>query len=425
MQLNLPAVPVRYLTINEPGISGLIKKNFTDFKVEEIPLYLPSGIGEHLFITIEKQGLPTLQVIRELARLFHIPVRNIGYAGLKDKNAVTTQQISILSKDDSPLNKINIPGLRILSVSRHCNKIRMGHLKGNKFTIKIRNSKPDQLPQIRKTMEILCQLGLPNFIDEQRFGNNMNNHEIGHSYLLQDWDRACRLLLGDAELQSKINYQARLAFDHNDYQKAYDAWPYTAHAERTALLQLIRGKNSKQAIMAIDHNARQFYVSAFQSAIFNNLLADRIDNGYFSKLIPGDLAWKHNPPGAGAVFEIHEPEQEAPEINDRMAKLDISPSGPIWGFSMKQAGGIVGNTERDSLLNTGLDIDQFNTPPHNYKGTRRPYRTPVTDMSCSEAADNYGTYYEIQFTLSKGSYATILIKEITKNIECLDYQTVI
>ncbi|MBW2451210.1 MAG: tRNA pseudouridine(13) synthase TruD, partial [Deltaproteobacteria bacterium] len=132
-----------YLTTDLPGIGGEIRKRIDDFFVEEIPLYQPCGSGDHLYLTIEKRNLTTFGLLDKIARQLGYSARDIGYAGLKDARAVTRQTISLPIKNASNVEQLDIPGVKVLAVSQHKNKLRPGHLAGNRFRIRISHPVPE------------------------------------------------------------------------------------------------------------------------------------------------------------------------------------------------------------------------------------------------------------------------------------------
>ncbi len=116
-----------FLTADIPGVGGVIKQRPEDFLVEEVPLYEPSGSGTHVYFRIEKKGLPTIQAVQEIARALCRQKCEIGYAGLKDADAVTRQMLSIEHVDPVVVQSLDVPGVRVLNVSRHTNKLKLGH----------------------------------------------------------------------------------------------------------------------------------------------------------------------------------------------------------------------------------------------------------------------------------------------------------
>ena len=138
-----------YLTAEIPGVGGVIKRYDEDFLVEEIPRYEASGAGTHTYFTIEKRGLTTPAAIRLVATALGRRPQDIGYAGLKDAHGITQQMLSIEHVDPAAIANLDLAGIRVLSIDRHRNKIKLGHLRGNRFEIKIRNVEPSSTERAR------------------------------------------------------------------------------------------------------------------------------------------------------------------------------------------------------------------------------------------------------------------------------------
>ncbi len=159
---------------------GRIKDAPEDFVVEEIPLYEPQGTGDHLYVRFTKRDLTTEQVVRSFADAVGVQARDIGVAGLKDKVAVTTQTISIpVPKPgagfDDRVRSLSLPGVVIREATRHANKLRTGHLAGNRFTIVVRGLDEADVDFVRASLERLGREGLPNAFGAQRFGRDRDN----------------------------------------------------------------------------------------------------------------------------------------------------------------------------------------------------------------------------------------------------------
>ena len=158
-----------YLTEEITGTGGTIKESPEDFRVEEIPLYAPCGEGEHLYIEFEKKGMTTHQLLRRAAQVFSVAERDIGYAGLKDAKATTTQTISVPLIEPEAATQLEDDQIRILSAVKHRNKLRLGHLAGNRFLIRIADPLPESLSRAEKVIEVLQQQGVPNYFGAQRY----------------------------------------------------------------------------------------------------------------------------------------------------------------------------------------------------------------------------------------------------------------
>lgn len=178
--MTVPTVP--WLTHDLPGVGGRIKEQIEDFEVEEIPAYEPSGQGEHLYLQIEKRDIGAEFFVRELGKRLSIPAGAIGTAGMKDRRAITRQWVSIPATAESNIGAIDGDGIQVLKVSRHENKLRPGHLRGNRFRILIRGASGNPAP----VLDRLREHGLPNFYGPQRFGRDGDTGDLGLSMLRRE-----------------------------------------------------------------------------------------------------------------------------------------------------------------------------------------------------------------------------------------------
>ncbi len=151
-------------------IPGRLRATPEDFQVDEIPAYLPSGEGEHLFVRFEKRGLTTPEAVRRIAVALGADARDAGWAGLKDRNAVTTQWASFARADRDLALSATVDGVRVLEAARHGNKLRTGHLVGNRFTLRVRDVPSDRHADVGPLLDELARTGVPNYFGEQRFG---------------------------------------------------------------------------------------------------------------------------------------------------------------------------------------------------------------------------------------------------------------
>lgn len=415
-----------YLTPDLPGVGGVLKERNEDFLVEEQPLYEPSGEGEHVYLFIEKNGLTTTEAVHRIARCFHMHRRNIGYAGLKDKHAVTRQHISLWlpgvaqERIVEGVQRVNDTQqkLKIHWHERHTNKLKRGHHGGNRFVIRVRSVEPTHVVRAKKVLDILAKRGVPNYVGDQRFGYRQNSHRTGKALLLGDYDAVIREMLeADAPSESAYVQQGREHVRAGDYIKALDVWPKTLRYDRQLLDALRQGKSSRDAVMAIDGNQRTFLVSAWQSGVFNDVLTRRVEDGTFDKLLPGDLAWKHD---SRATFEVDDATFEADnEPGGRVEQGLLSPSGPLWGTEMPRASGEPGQIEADALEQDGVTEAQLagtgDDPKAVALGKRRPLRIILKDPDVEGGVDESGPYIKTRFELPRGAYATMVLREVMKN----------
>jgi tRNA pseudouridine13 synthase len=391
-----------FLTSEYPGIGGRIKVEPEDFVVEEIPLYEPSGQGQHVYVRLEKRGLSTYQVMQAIARRLGVPPVAIGYAGLKDARALARQTLSIDGVEPEQVAGLELPGVRILWVNRHRNKLKMGHLAGNRFSIRVRDVGADAMPVARAVLDVLSRRGVPNTFGPQRFGVRANSHRLGLALLRGDDEGFAHEYLGHPQDEERPQVRAaRAAFDAGDYAAALAQWPSSLAEERRVLAAVVlRGGDVRQAPRALDKKLRRLFVSAYQAYLFNRLLSERMPA--IDQLLPGDVAFIH---ASGAAFVVENAAAEQP----RADRLEISPSGPLFGPKSLLAEGGPGQRERELLAEAGLSLAEFRLPGLKLKGARRPYRIPLSEVEVS-----WDDGLKIGFRLPPGGYATEVLREMMK-----------
>lgn len=273
-----------------------IRRAVEDFEVEELPLYLPSGTGDHAWLWIRKQGLTTQQVIATLCEHLGIRAVDVGVAGQKDRWAVTRQFVSIPGRFATAATGIQRPGLEVLSVSFHKNKLRTGHLRGNRFAIRLAPadnaqwSVADQTAVAQRLLQ-LQQTGFPNYYGVQRFGRG--------GATIQD---GLRLLRG------------RLPKDY---------WPENLSRTMTRLV-----------------------LNAVQSGVFNLMLGPRVQAGTAGVPQPGDVVIRR---GGIKPFLL------APDANPE----GFLPAGPLPGPEMVRSTGPVLQAEEAALAQLGTNWKDF------------------------------------------------------------------
>ncbi|MBW2229563.1 MAG: tRNA pseudouridine(13) synthase TruD [Deltaproteobacteria bacterium] len=155
-----------------------------DFRVEEIPLYEPAGEGDHLFVEVEKRLRTSDEVARLLARALGVRARDIGYAGRKDRVAVTRQWYSLPGVEAEALSTVELQGVRILRAIPHRHKLRTGHLRGNRFEIRVRGVDREAEAAARSCLDGIARIGMPNRYGVQRFGRGGRNPDDARDILL-------------------------------------------------------------------------------------------------------------------------------------------------------------------------------------------------------------------------------------------------
>jgi len=412
------ATPRTFLTHDIPPIGGTIKQRPEDFLVDEIPAYEPCGQGEHFYLLVQKRNLSTLELVRILAQHFNVPPGDVGYAGLKDKHAITRQVISIRATgrkiEDYPM--IQDERVSVLWSDYHNNKLRPGHLKGNRFSIRIRNVRPQDVLHAKRVLDRLERTGVPNRVGPQRFGLLQNNHLIGRAMIARDFPRVLDELLAPNAAFPAQNADARALYAQRKFAEAISLYPRSARTETFALRMLARGEKPSKIVYAIDPTVGRFMISAFQSAVFNAVLDERLAEGTFNTILPGDLAFKHE---NGSIFAIDDATFADPATAERAAKLEISPTGPMWQGRMMRASGERDAAERRALERLGITLAQVEDftkkAPQLIEGSRRPLRVPLIAPDVEGGVDEHGAYVRVAFELPRGCFATAVLPEIMKN----------
>ena len=298
-----------FLTPDLPGIGGQLKQTPEDFVVDEIPVYEPGGTGEHLFLWLEKRDVSAPYLVKNLARELQINPRDIGVAGLKDRFAITRQYVSVPATCEPLVDSFAFTGIQILKATRHENKLKTGHLKGNRFSIIVRNTEDNAFDKAHAIQEQIAQTGFPNYYGAQRMGRDNETFNMG-----------LKLLRGER----------------------------------------VPGKYVKNKAL------KRLALSAVQSALFNRTIANRILAGQQQTVQMGDVMQVC---ASGGQFVVEDVAAEQQRFNQGETMI----TGPLFGPKMKQPTQETGAQEQQVLHNFGLEPDQFNRYKKLTAGTRRPF----------------------------------------------------
>ena len=398
-----------YLTSEIPAIAASIRRRLEDFQVDELPAYDPCGSGAHVYARIEKAGLTTRQVILDMARALEIPPSTIGAAGHKDARGITRQLLSFEGVEPSRVWGLALPGIRVIDVARHRSKLHLGSLRGNRFTLRLREVPTERFGEVQEVLRVLAGRGVPNYFGPQRFGMRGDTWEIGRFLVAGDFASAVALIVGRPAVGDPPAVgQARALAAAGQYAEAAKSWPkgFADCAHLCRSLQRTDG-DPQRSIFTLDRSVLGFYVSAYQAWIFNRVLAERLAG--LDRILPGDIAFSHQ---TGLCALVADPAAE----QARAARFEISPTGPMAGFAMSAPQGEAGRIERTILAEVGCAVtDLPRSGPLRCVGGRRPFRFPLEGVGMDSGTDRAGAYLELRFTLPPGSYATAVLREICKD----------
>lgn len=339
--MNLLELPCAH---GNPSLRGRLRSMPEDFVVREWLGFGADGEGDHWLLTVRKRGANTQWVAKQLARVAQIHPRDVGFAGLKDRNAVAEQAFTLPVRSVMTGDWLGVKGdgFEVIRAERHRRKLKRGALRGNDFEIFIRDVAGDT-SSLDSRLASIATHGVPNYFGPQRFGRDGSNLV-----------RARQWLSGEIQLQ--------------------DRWE------------------------------RGFALSAGRSAIFNDVLAHRVSAGTWNRLQAGDVA---NLDGSNSVFKIDALDDT---LIERCERLDIHPTGPLWGRGDLPSQGEVAALEQsvaaaESVLATGL-------PRAGLDQERRSLRLSVRELQWTAEPEGL----RLRFRLGRGAFATAVLHEIVQDV---------
>ncbi|MEN6669225.1 tRNA pseudouridine(13) synthase TruD [Psychrobacter sp. B38] len=355
------------------------KTDATDFIVNEIlPLAL-TGEGEHLWLHIQKSGINTAYLAKLLSEWADIPLRDVGYSGLKDRHALTTQWFSLRipkkqlpASEFAPVDIGDNESITILAQHWHNKKLNRGTHKANEFIITLRQVQFETLPadtpeqtrsakqQVEEHLTTMSKTGVPNYFGPQRFGRNGNN-----------------------------------------VREALALFARPPREDRP------QPKKSKRKRAPREQNTME--LSAARSLIFNEILAARVRNGSWNQGLAGEV---FNLDGSGSIFTSEEIDDT---LRTRLASGDIHPTGVLWGTDNDKVSGAAANIEKDTVQHNPL-LMQLATglEKRDIKAQRRPLRLPIDDLSWTW---NDEQTLVLSFTLTTGSFATSVLASLVQRLD--------
>jgi tRNA pseudouridine13 synthase len=345
--------------LNHSKIDVYFKQSKDDFVVTEIPLYEFSGEGEHLVFKLRKKDLATWDALAILAKHLGCKIRDIGYAGLKDKNAMTVQYISVHRKYEQILDSFEHTQIKILEKTYHNNKIKIGHLKGNKFFIRLKRVMPFHNNILQDVLQQIATNGIPNYFGFQRFGIDGDNYKKGEA-----------LINGTLKVRDrKLNKM---------YKNAYQSYLFNSWlSKRIEISKIIDSFKPKEISKKL--------------GLSEETIASIKKQPHPFKIFKGDLL-NHYP--YGRLFYIEDTQVES----EKFFAHDRVPTGLLSGNKTKYA------------IDDALKFETQFIKETKENGSRRFAWIFPTDISSQYKEEK--NHFELSFELPKGSYATEVISEL-------------
>ena len=413
---------IKHFSTATPGIGGQIKRRISDFIVHEItpegralenkalgewdgireePLKVPENKNgaEYLHITLEKFNLDTNDALRRVSRGLRSSPKRIGYAGMKDKRAVTSQRISIWNPDVKLLEGFMSRYAALREPEWRNDRIEIGGLSGNEFEITVRDIGLDEgelRQRTEKCFKEMLQNGVANYFGEQRFGGNREiTHRVGKEFVKGNMEAAVMLYLTSPSENEEAEIAAarKNLADSKDFVRASKEFPSKFRYERSIIHHLCKfPRDFVGAFQNLPRHLTYMFTHAYQSYIFNLIINERIEAGIGIRAIEGDIL------------------------------EDGIPTAALPGFDSKLAEGAPGEIERKVLEKEGASLEEFRVrsfPELSCSGARKkialfPKNPRIIEIGKDEFNEGM-LKMKISFALDKGNYATTILRELMKS----------
>lgn len=383
--INLVEMDWEYYT-DTLGIEGVLKEQVNDFVVRELASH-ETGEGDHLIVKLRKQNMTTMDAIGKLSSMLHISKDRIGYAGNKDKKAVTEQYISVKGVDPEDIRGIYTDEFD-LEVVGYGHRIGIGNLSANRFEITIRDLNLPIEDLRNRTLKIVDEMDgkFPNYFGPQRFGSTRPiTHQVGRHLLKGNYEEAVWTYIAkpyDQEYKSIRKTREEL-WETREVEGAAEKFPKKYRYEKTLLYHLTKHPEDYQgAIKRLPEGLQTLFIHAYQSWVYNRVLSQLLEDGWY---------------------------QEDYEIPLVGYKTDLKDEKPE-------------NIMEEVLDEEGVSQDDFRLSDFPELRSEGSYRRAFADFRNFEILDigddslNMAkNKMTVKFDLPKGSYATVFLREIQKN----------
>jgi tRNA pseudouridine13 synthase len=370
----------------DPALVGLrFRPSIRSFQVEEIPLYRPSGEGEACYILLEKKGQNTAHLAKEIAQHLQIAESDIGYAGLKDRHATTTQWFSFPARALPRWESFVCEGVRCLEISKHPNKLRTGHLFGNRFLLSFRDLSDEQAEAMKEKIAQIALVGFPNFFGVQRFGHAEQNAQAGRS-----------IFEGLKTIRSRQRQRLMISAYQSACFNDLLAWRIHEHPHWTEPLEgdLLRPFPRGGALRRFRSSPSLSQDDTVSLSQDDTLLAEEEDT---------TTPQEDTKTPMYRAYHDHEGMQEGWPVRRWV------PTAILPGYKVERAEGLAGAWEEALWAREGLSEEILRRAGKMALGTRRLVAIWPWDTAVERREDGATL---LRFSLPSGAYASVLLEQM-------------
>ena len=440
------ALAIEVYASKEPGIGGVIRDVIEDFVVDEVlvdrsiakienaenkALRASLDKQDFLLCVLRKKNWDTFIAIKNIARQLGINQDQINIAGIKDTKAITSQHITIQHATFQNIAKIAIKDIEVTPIGYYHERLSPYYLLGNNFRITIRAISFSEFSIAKRIEKIMKEIevsgGLPNFFGHQRFGTTRSiTHRVGKAIIQGKLESAIMIFLAEPSIyEHPASRKARQELrSTQDFKKALYNFPRQLRYERLILAHLAANPGDfVGAFRRLPRKLQFLFVQAYQSYLFNRFLSKRIQMGLQLNLAEvGDYVINVERTGLplnimGKIVDF----ATLPKINENLGTGRLRLALPLIGFKQRTSGGVMGQIEKQILVAEGIKMEDFKLkvlPELSGRGGLRTITSPIINFRTCDISRDLNDQESIQVTLEfmllRGSYATILLREIIK-----------
>jgi len=436
-------VGIEVYATQSPGVGGRIRQLLDDFVVEEllvdgslaevsspVEAWEPAGEGRYLICVLVKRRWDTFLAVREVAQRLRISQKRIRFAGIKDTKALTAQHISLQNVSPNKVLDVQIKDITLYPQRFSRERMYSQLIKGNRFHITVRGLDHPVSVIEERTKNVQDEIeslgGVPNFFGHQRFGTiRPNTHQVGKHLTRGDAEKAALVFLAEPSVHEHPEArEARQQLqDTMDVQEALNSFPRFLSYERFMLGHLAKYPNDfVGAFRELPRRLRKLFVQAYQSYLFNRFLSERIRRGIpLDEPQIGDYTIRLDEHGLPTEEYDQATATNLQTIEDAVKEGRMCVAAPLIGPDQPPSKGIQGEIEQAILEAENVTPENFQLsfmPEATAEGRLRAVLNPIQNLLQEEIAadseNNEKQMIKLGFTLNRGSYATVVLREFMK-----------